>query len=328
MQIHWAELADILRNHQRFVLTTHVRPDADAVGSQLGFAGLLDHLGKETRIINASAVPPRLEFLDPQRRCKQLGVDVDAASVLDADVHVILDTSSWVQLAEVAKLFKKTSALKIVVDHHASADDLGARDFKDVDADATGSLVVDFAESQGWPISADMAQALYCAIATDTGWFRFPSTTSATMRRIARLIDCGAQPSVLYRRLYEQYSLARMRLAGRCLTRMMVDAEGRLAWTYITLVDYRETGAEPTETDDLVNECLRIAGIEAAYILIEQPNGNVKASLRSRSHIDVSKVAEQFGGGGHRQASGAMVAGPMPQAQAKVLAAMKALFPT
>lgn len=328
MNINWGSLADLLQAHQKFVLTTHVRPDADALGSQLGFAGLLEHLGKQVQIINASAVPARLAFLDPHKKCKQLGNDFGEQSVLEADVHVILDTSSWIQLAEVGRLFKKTSAVKVVIDHHASSDDLGAIDFKDVHAEATGAMVFDIAESQGWPINPDMARALYCAIATDTGWFRFPSTTSGTMRRIARLIDFGAQPAVLYGALYEQYSLARTRLAGRCLSRMMVDAEGRLAWTYITLVDYRETGAEPTETDDLVNECLRLAGVEAAYILIEQPNGNVKASLRSRSHIDVSPVAEKFGGGGHRQASGAMVPGPMLEAQAKVLTAMKALFPT
>lgn len=158
MNIDWAALADILQSHQRFVLTTHVRPDADALGSQLGFAGLLEHLGKRVEIINASAVPPRLVFLDPQKRCKQLGTDVTEASVLDTDVHLILDTSSWAQLAEIGKLYKKTRALKVVIDHHASADDLGARDFKDVTAEATGSMVVDFAESQKWPITPFMAQ--------------------------------------------------------------------------------------------------------------------------------------------------------------------------
>jgi phosphoesterase RecJ-like protein len=108
---------------------------------------------------------------------------------------------------------------------------------------------------------------------------------------------------------------------------MMVDAGGRLAWTSVSLVDYRETGADATETDDLVNECLKLAGVEAAFILIEQPNGNVKASLRCRSHLDVAVVAEQFGGGGHRQASGATVPGPMAEAQQKIVTAMKKLFP-
>jgi phosphoesterase RecJ-like protein len=328
MNVDWNGLAELLRRHEKFVLTTHVRPDADALGSQLGFAGLLRHLGKQVKIINASAVPPRLKFLDPDGECGQLGPDWSEQSVLEADCHVILDTSSWIQLAELGKLFKKTNAVRVVIDHHASADDLHALDFKDVTAEATGAMVFDLAESQGWPLTPGMARALYCAIATDTGWFRFPSTTSATMRRIARLIDCGAEPAVLYGALYEQCSLGRTRLAGRCLSRMMIDAGGRLAWTYITLIDYRETGAEPTETDDLVNEGLRLAGVEAAYILIEQPNGNVKASLRSRSHLDVSAVAEKFGGGGHRQASGAMVPGPMAEAQVKILTAMKTLFPT
>lgn len=327
MPVDWNALADLIRRHQKFVLTTHVRPDPDALGSQLGFAGLLEHLGKEVRIANASSVPSRLQFIDPHRRCEQYPSQVCEQTVLEADVHVILDTSAWVQLAELGKPFKKSPAVKIVIDHHASSDQLGAIEFKQVEAEATGAMVFDLAESQGWPINRDMARALYCAIATDTGWFRFPSVTSETMRRAARLIDLGAEPAVLYNLLHEQNSLGRTRLAGRCLTRMMVDAGGRLAWTSVSLVDYRETGADATETDDLVNECLKLAGVEAAFILIEQPNGNVKASLRCRSHLDVAVVAEQFGGGGHRQASGATVPGPMAEAQQKIVTAMKKLFP-
>ena len=107
---------------------------------------------------------------------------------------------------------------------------------------------------------------------------------------------------------------------------MMLDGDGKLAWTYVTLVDYRETGAEPPDTEDLVNECLTVGEVEAAFILIEQTNGNVKASLRSRSHIDVSGIAGSFGGGGHKQAAGAILPGPLADVQTKILTAMKGLF--
>jgi phosphoesterase RecJ-like protein len=224
-------------------------------------------------------------------------------------------------------VFRKTQAAKVVIDHHSSAEDLGALDLKDVDAEATGALVFQFAEWMGLKITPPIALAMFAAIATDTGWFRFASTTSETLRTIASLIDAGAQPAALYRQLYEQYTLARLKLAGRTLTRMMQDCDGRLAWTYVTLVDYRETGAQPPDTEDLVNECLTIAGVEAAFILIEQNNGNVKASLRSRGALDVARVAEQFGGGGHKQAAGTILPGPLADAQNKVLPAMKALFP-
>src|SRR5258708_30974787 len=115
------------------------------------------------------------------------------------------------------------------------------------------------------------------------------------MRTIGRLIDLGIQPAVLYKKLYEQCTMSRIKLAGRVLTRMMLDCGGKLAWTYVTLVDYRETGAEPADTEDLVNECMTVENVEAAFILIEQSNGNVKPSIRSPRHPDVSKTPAAFG---------------------------------
>jgi bifunctional oligoribonuclease and PAP phosphatase NrnA len=326
MKIDWAPLAEILKTHQRFVLSTHVRPDADAIGSEVAFAGLLDQLGKEVRIVNASSVPTRLEFLDPRKRCLQLGTQIDEATALDTDVHVVLDTSAWGQLAEAGRVLKNTRAKKVVIDHHVASEDLGALNLKDTSAEATGALVFHFAQAMGLTITPEIATAMFCAIATDTGWFRFPSTTSETMRIIGELVDLGVKPALVYRLLYEQYSLSRIRLAARVLERMSVDCGGRLAWTFVTLVDYRETGAEPPDTEDLVNECLTVAGVDAAFILIEQTNGNVKASLRSRSHLNVSQIAAEFGGGGHMQAAGAILPGPLAKVQSQLLSAMKGLL--
>ncbi len=326
MKIDWTPLREIIAGKNRFVLTTHVRPDADAIGSEIAMAGLLEQLGKEVRIVNASPVPPRLEFVDPEKKCLQLGSQVNEAEALDADVHIILDTSAWGQLAEVGRVFKKTAAVKVVIDHHIFAEDLGALNLKDTEAEATGALVFQFAQEMNLTITPTIGTAIFAAIATDTGWFRFPSTTSETLRTIASLIDFGIQPAVLYRQLYEHCTLARIKLAGRALTRMMLDCGGKLGWTYVTLVDYRETGALPADTEDLVNECLTVEGVEAAFILIEQTNGNVKASLRSRSQLDVSQIAGNFGGGGHKQAAGAILPGPLADVQAKILTAMKSLF--
>lgn len=326
MQINWEPLGDIIRANQRFVLTTHVRPDADALGSELAMAGLLEQLGKEVRIVNASPVPQRLAFLDPEKRCLQLGVSVTDEQALDTDVHMILDTSAWGQLAEVGRVFRKTKAKKVVIDHHFSSEDLGATDFKDINAEATGALVFQVAQALNVPVTPQMATVMFCAIATDTGWFRFSSSTSETLRTAARLIDFGAHPTLLYQLLYEQYTLSRVKLAGRVLSRVKLECEGKLGFTYVRWDDYTETGAEPADTEDLVNECLTIAGTQAAFILIEQSNHQIKTSFRSRSHIDVSRVAEQFNGGGHKQAAGAILPGPLADAQAKVLTAMQAIF--
>lgn len=326
MSIDWEPLRSIIAANQRFVLTSHVRPDADALGSELGMAGLLEQLGKDVRIVNASTVPNRLVFLDPEKRIKQLGTDVTEEQALDTDVHMVLDTSAWGQLAEAGRVFKRTRAVKVVIDHHATAEDLGATYFKDIESEATGALVFHAAEALGIPITPPIARALYCAIATDTGWFRFSSTTGETMRVAGRLIELGAEPWLLYQSLYEQNSMGRIKLASRVLGRIKLDCANRVASTFVRWDDYAETGAEPPDTEDLVNECLTIAGIQIAFIAIEQSNRNIKVSFRSRMPVDVAQVAQQFGGGGHKQAAGAIMPGPLVDAQTKVLAALTSLL--
>lgn len=323
MEINWEPLRGIIDSHQRFVLSSHVRPDGDAIGSELALAGLLEARGKSVRIVNPSAIPDSLLFLDPTRRVMKLGDGISEDAIADTDVHIVLDTSAWAQLIDVGKVLRRTTAVKVVIDHHVSADDIGAIQFKDTSAEATGALVFRMAEALGYPLTADIALPLYCAIATDTGWFRFSSTTGDTMRIIGRLIDLGAQPHLIYEKLYEQSSFARLRLAGLVLSRVTLECAGRLAYTWVKLSDFAETGAKPVDTEELVNESLRIGGTECAFIAIEQPNKRIKVSFRSRTSLNVAAVAEQFGGGGHKQAAGAILNGPLNVARKQVLTAMQ-----
>ncbi len=323
MTVDWKPLGEIIENHQRFVLTSHVRPDADALGSEIGLARILKSLGKDVRIVNQSPTPPRLAFIDSESWISQLGKSITPEETLDTDVHIVLDTSAWGQLQETGKVFGATKAVKVVIDHHVSSDDLGAIEFKDTTAAATGEMVYQLAMALGYTIDTDGARALYCALTTDTGWFRFPSTTVQTMQVGAGLMELGANPAELYEILYEQYSLPRMRLAGRALQRITPEFHGVLAHTYVRWDDYAETGAVPPDTEDLVNECMKVAGTRCAFILIEQSNRQVKCSFRSRVGINVAAVAEQFSGGGHQQAAGAILSGPIADARVKVLAAAR-----
>jgi phosphoesterase RecJ-like protein len=228
-------------------------------------------------------VPEHLKFLDPERRVTKIGQGTAPEQAIDTDVHIVLDTSAWNQLQDVTPVFKGTSATKVVIDHHVSADQLGAIEFKDVQAEATGALVVRLAEALDWAIPERAVMPLYCAIATDTGWFRFPSTTGDTMRIIGRLIELGAQPHRIYQLLYEQFSPGRVRLAGRVLARLVLDCGDRLAYITATQDDFKSTGAKQADTEDLVNECLRIVGTECAFIAIEQMNGTKSASAAART---------------------------------------------
>lgn len=324
MTINWEPLRPIIAEHQRFVLCSHVRPDADAIGSELGMAALLERMGKEVRIVNPSALPANLLFLDPTQRIKKFGEGLSAEEVLDTDVHIVLDTSAWAQLLELGGVLKRTKAVKVLIDHHVSADDLGAVVFKDTTAEATGALIFQLFRFLDRPLTLDAANALFCAVATDTGWFRFPSTTSNTYRLVGDLVDAGVKPNELFQQLYENTSLARTKLAGRVLSGVQLDCDGKLAYATVTQQDFAETGAVGADTEDLVNECLKIAGTKAAFIAIEQPTKSVKLSFRSRVGLNVAAVAERFNGGGHKQAAGAIIPGPLPVAVATVLAAMKA----
>jgi bifunctional oligoribonuclease and PAP phosphatase NrnA len=328
MKLDWSPLLTFLSDKPRLVVTSHVRPDADAIGSEIGMAAVLRGLGKEVTIVNVSPTPPHLKFLDPQGEIRQLGVTISPAEVAVVDGHLIVDTSAWPQLNDIGKVFRDSGKPRAVIDHHVSSDDLGALELKDTTREATGSLIHEFAGAAGVPLDAAAATALYAAIATDTGWFRFAATSADTMRVVGDLITRGARPDTIYRELYEQATLARMRLAGRVLSRITVECEGRLAYTTVAWADFEEFGAVASDTEDLVNECLRIAGTKGAFIAIEQQNRQVKVSFRSRTDVNVAAIAEQFGGGGHKQAAGATLAGPLPQALERARTAMHAALGT
>lgn len=308
----------MIENHQSFLITSHVRPDADALGSELGFAAILSAFGKDVTIVNATAPPANLKFLNPDGRIRKLDDDIPRDALPETDVWVVVDTSAWQQLGAMAEVVQKGGGKRVVIDHHVSSDNMGAMEFKDVQSPSTGELIYQAALALGVSFDATTASALYAAIATDTGWFRFPSTVSSTMRIVADLIDAGAEPHRLYNLLYEQKSLARVKLAGRVLGRMQTDCDGRLAWVYADREDFQATGAVPSDTESLVNECLKLAKSEAAFIAVQLPSGQVKFSLRCRPPHDVAQLAETVNGGGHRLASGATVDGPLEDAVQKI----------
>ena len=161
MNIHWKPLLQIIHAHQRFVISSHVRPDADAIGSEIGLARVLEALGKTVKIVNTSATPANLLFLDPGRQAQQLGSAATPADVTGAEVHFIVDTSSWAQLSDVGKVMRESSAKRVVIDHHVSADDLGAIEFKDTTSEATGSLIFQLSEALSVKLTPDAATAPY-----------------------------------------------------------------------------------------------------------------------------------------------------------------------
>jgi phosphoesterase RecJ-like protein len=326
MPIDWTPLRKLVAECDSFALTTHTRADCDAIGSELGLLYALEALGKAVRIINADAPPEHIRFVDIEGRIEVLGECVTVEEVHQADAHIICDTSAWGQLGAMADVIRSSPAQRFVIDHHQSGDDLGATVLKDDTAEATGRLIVEAMDALGVQLSPKSAMPLFTAIATDTGWFRFPSVSPVTYRTIARLMEAGANPSELFQQLYDRNTAARVRLHGRIMESLSIELDGRVAFGQATDEDFAATGAAQADTEDVVNRLLSVDGVEVAVLLANMEPGLIKASLRSRSIVDVRPVAEMFGGGGHAKAAGVRIRGTLAEARAKLLAAVAEQF--
>lgn len=324
MTICWDALADIVARHQSFVLTSHIRPDCDALGSELALAEGLESLGKKVLIVNGQVTPPNLAFLDTSRRIRAIGVDVQPGELVDYEVLIVLDTSAWVQLGPMADVVRDWHGRKLIIDHHLSSDDLGAERFCDTSSEATGRLILEASQALGITLTPSIAATLYAALATDTGWFRFSSVSGTTYRHAATLVEAGAVPASIYNELYEQDNVGRVRLRGVILSRITGERDGQLAYTFVHKEDFANAGALPSDTEDVINTVLTIAGTRFAVIFVEQASGDFfKISFRSRCALDCSRIAERFGGGGHRAAAGASVTGTYEEVKHRVLSVVR-----
>ncbi len=322
MPIEWKPFVDLIHRHQRFLLTTHVRPDGDGIGSILALGEVLEQMGKEVALVLPSSFPPRYRFLDPYQLIHVFRQPGDVWRL--AQAVIVMDTGTWNQLGDFGPFLRDLTAPKVVIDHHETQDDLGALRFVDVTAEATGRLCFEAIQALGQPLSEKAANALLVALAMDTGWFRHGNTRAATFALAGDLVQAGAHPSPIYDRLFENNPLPRLKLTGLVLERLQVTCRGQVAYSEIRLTDYAATGATPPDSEDLVNYTRSVAGVEVGLLFMEQPKGGVKVSFRSRSKVDVAKLAERFGGGGHKRASGATVQASLEEARERVLSAVTA----
>lgn len=302
---------------------THIRPDADGLGSQLGLYHALVELGKKPRVAIASKLPPRYEFLDPGRKIVEDFRLSTAGIFADRDCVLVMDTGTFNQLGEFGDYLKANPIPRAVLDHHRTQDDLGGERYVDISSESCGRLSYELVRQLGVTPSPIAANHLFMAVATDTGWFRHPNATPETFSLAAELVRLGANPTELYEKLYEAAPLARLKLTGVAIDRLKLHAGGRIAYTEILLADYAQTAAVPGDTEELINYPRSVEGVEVALVFIEQPGNGTKVSFRSKS-LDVSKIAERFGGGGHKLASGARTDKPLATTRQEVLQAIEA----
>jgi len=316
----WQEIIAIIQKHKNFILTSHVNPDCDALGSELALAEHLRDLGKTVAILNSDAVPEVFRFLDPQKRIKRYTQAKHANVIKKAEVIIVLDASGgWERLGRVGEILAQTDATKVCIDHHPEATDFVDVAVLDTTAAATAELIYELLLAMAGTLSESMARSLYAAIMTDTGSFRFPKTSPRTHRITAELLAAGARPLETYRQIYEQYPLSRVRLKGHVIDGIKTTANGQIAYYGLDRETLRAYGVEASELDGFASLGLEIGGIRVVVFCVELSRGRVKISLRSDGRVMVNQIAAAYNGGGHPSAAGATVEGDLDQVMVDVV---------
>jgi bifunctional oligoribonuclease and PAP phosphatase NrnA len=312
-----------LKPGQRVCLTTHVNPDGDGLGSEAGLAHLLRARGIDVVVTNPSPTPDRYEFLFADLP----GVDRTHEAVKElrrADLILVLDISDVGRLGMLSHTVMERGVPVACVDHHVSQGHLPAGPrYVDPDASATGELIFELAQANDWPLTRSAARALYVAILTDTGGFRFSNTRPKVLRVAAALLEVGLDPEQIYLDVYANAPEGRARLLAETLQTMVVEPDHGLAWVTVPPGALERLGATSDDLDGIVEFPRSIAGVRMALLFREIAAGRVKVSLRSVGTVDVAAFSKPFGGGGHTKASGLSMEGSLAHVQAHVLAAAR-----
>jgi len=315
--------AAALRPGQRVCITTHVNPDGDGLGSEVGLVHLLRAQGIDAVITNPSLTPPRFSFLFDDLP----GIDRTPEAVKElrrADLIIVLDIADLTRLGMLIETVRDRGVPVACVDHHVSTGVLppGPR-YLDPDAAATGELIFELAKGNDWLVTQAAARALYVAILTDTGGFRFSNTRPRTLRVAADLLETGVDAERIYLEVYARAPEGRPRLFAEALQTLVVEHEYGLAWVTVPPGAIERLGVSSDDLDGVVEFPRSIEGVRMALLFREIAQGRVKVSLRSVGDVDVAAFAKPYGGGGHTKAAGLSLTGSLAEVQAKVLKAAR-----
>jgi phosphoesterase RecJ-like protein len=316
-----AEARQALDRAKHPLLTTHVNPDGDGLGSELGLYRFLTARGKKATVLNASPTPNAYKFLDPEGFIQPYGRGDPLPE--DVDLLVALDFGKWERLGPMSEVACNSGLPVLCIDHHPSEGEFGEPQVINDRACATGEIVYDLLKSYGDPLSPPAAEALYTAMMTDTGSFRFSNTNVRTHLIIADLMKVGVNPAMVYSHIYESNHPARLRLLGLTLSELQVSTDGRIGWIAVTQEMLRKAEARPEDTEDFVDLPRTLGGVQVSILFIELATGIIRISLRSKGIVRVNEVAMSLGGGGHPFAAGIRVKGPLEDAVPLVLGHIK-----
>lgn len=289
------DVTGLIEKNSSFAITTHIRPDGDGLGSSLALCLILKSLNKECEVVICDEVPlayQRLPGVEDIRVVPDLDRQYDAVFVIEC--------------SDVTRpgLPGLASQFVVNIDHHTTTELFGNLNWIDSTAAAVGEMIYNLAKAMGVKITPEIASCIYAALLTDTGSFHFSNTTERTFKIASELVKFGAQPAKLSQSIFYQYPYSKIKLTGSVLSTLKRDETGRIAWIRMTRNAMQESGATEEDTDGIINYPLTIGDVEAAVFFRELPQNTIRVSLRSKNRVNVAQVAEQFGGGGHKNAAG------------------------
>jgi phosphoesterase RecJ-like protein len=305
-----AAIRDAILQRQRFVITSHARPDGDAIGSQMAMAYALRELGKDVQMVGADPAPPQFQVFPG---VSTIHVSPTVQGQFDAAIVMECGDLSRTGVEGFDKYFV------INIDHHPGNKSYGAINWFDAGAAACGEMVFTIVEALGVMLTPEIATHIYIAILTDTGGFHFSHITPRTFEICRRCTEAGAKPEAIARAVYDSSTMGRLRLMGAVLHNLEFEGGGRAAVAALTLTLLQETGATHEDADGLINIPLSVNDIQAVAFFKEIAPDSFRISLRSKGNVDVNRVANAFGGGGHKNAAGCSLNGPYPEVRRKLV---------
>lgn len=308
-----SQVVELIENKHVFGITTHVRPDGDGIGSSLGLCWLLKSLGKSAEVIVRDTIPVSYQELPGAgeiRKVSEVDKEYDAIFVIEC---------SDISRPGIQNLEK---SFTVNIDHHTTSDHFGSINWIDATASAVGEMIYNLCKAIGGRITREIAECIYLALVTDTGSFHFPNTTERTLKVASELVKVGVKPAQISEAVYNSYPWSRVALMSRVLSTVKRDQSGRVAWMRQSLE--MSEGVEAVEGDNsgFVNIPLTAKEIEAVVYMRETKPNAYRVSLRSKGDINVARIAERFGGGGHKNAAGCRVEGDWNEWESRIVAAM------
>ncbi len=313
----FARFREEIDSSKRIIVTTHMNPDGDGLGSELALWKLISNLGRDAIILNSDPVPGNYEFLSEYAA---FNIYDDNFELSEDDLIVVLDISNVERLGRMTEAISRCKSTKVCIDHHVANSGFADLNYIDSSASSTGELVYRISNSMGLELDEVSALGIYTAVLTDTGAFKYKNTTPVVHKICSEMIERGVSPDYVYGRIYEQKSEGRMRLLGEVLKNIKSACSGRIVWSEVTLEMRSRENIKYEETDGFIDQLGFIGDIEIYLLFLERDDGKVKVSLRSKNSFDVNRFASKYNGGGHIQAAGILLEEKLQDVKNKIIA--------